>query len=123
MREEYMRLWGRLAERERAEKLAALGELGRTLGLGIESARGRREDERERERRLALARLGPQPYAGVPSGPGLLPRTTAVPPEPGPYGALPDILTERRRELPFVQEGPMPEYLAYLTELERGGRR
>jgi hypothetical protein len=86
MRQEWLSLWGRVAERQRAEELAALGALGRQLGLGIGKWRARREDEEERRRRLALARFGPQ-EAGVPSGPGAVPRAFEAPPVPGPYGA------------------------------------
>lgn len=86
MRQEWLSLWGRVAERKRAEEIAALGDVFRGLGLGIGKWRGRRADEEERRRRLALARFGPQ-QAGVPSGPGMLPRAFEAPPVPGAYGA------------------------------------
>lgn len=38
-REEWMRMWGRLAEQERAERLAATGDLLRSLGLAFEQRR------------------------------------------------------------------------------------
>ncbi len=103
MRQEWLSLWGQVAERERAKEIAALGDVGRELGLGIGKLRGRRADEEERKRRLALARFGPQDE-GVPSGPGLVPRAFEAPPEPGRFGALADMFTER-----FPPEGRLSE--------------
>lgn len=82
----YQRWLDKVRRQERLSFYAGLARMSHEGVLGIVEGRERAEQAQRIEQAMAVGRLGPQPGAGVPSGPGL-PPPPPPPPIPSPMGS------------------------------------